>query len=121
VLVVDDEEDVRAALRDVLTDEGYPVTLAADGAEALAALADAGEPVGVVLLDLMMPNASGWAVLRGLPAARPAVIVVTALDPAYVRLPAGVVDRVVRKPFVVEEVLAAVREHADGPRRSVGR
>jgi two-component system response regulator MprA len=115
VLVVDDDEAVRAALAAALAADGYRAVLAADGFEALAVLADAEDPIGVVLLDLMMPNASGWRVLQGLPAersARPAVIVVTALDPAYVRLPVASVDSIVRKPFEVEELLAVVRYHA---------
>ena len=117
MLVVDDDAAVRAALEAVLAEEGYRVELAADGREALATLGGAGDPIGVVLLDLMMPNGSGWQVLQALVAGRPtrpAVIVVTALDPVHVRLPAAV-DRVLRKPFAVQEVLDAVRELAPGP------
>ena len=117
VLVAEDDEPTRAALAAVLADEGYGVAQAADGDEALAVLAGAGGSVGLVLLDLMMPNASGWKVLEGLPAgpARPAVVVVSALDPALVRLP-RTIGRFVRKPFAVEDLVEAVREHAGGPR-----
>ncbi|MFI4878433.1 MAG: response regulator, partial [Steroidobacterales bacterium] len=54
VLVVDDDQDIRNVLRDLLSDEGYQVSLASDGAEGLRLLASASEPL-VVLLDLMMP------------------------------------------------------------------
>jgi signal transduction histidine kinase/CheY-like chemotaxis protein len=62
ILVVDDEEPVRELLRDILEDEGVEVTLAADGAEALARF----EPgrFDAVLTDLGMPGMNGWELLR---------------------------------------------------------
>jgi CheY-like chemotaxis protein len=58
VLVVDDDPDLRAAISDLLEDEGYAVTSAADGREALAVLR-AGLRPAVILLDLSMPVMSG--------------------------------------------------------------
>jgi CheY-like chemotaxis protein len=119
VLVADDDEAVRAVLSTALQDEGFGVAVARDGSEALHAVRSAHDAVAVVLLDLMMPNASGWWFLEALGRAgvrRPRVVVVTALDPARVRLPVGV-DAVVRKPFVLDHVIAAVRTALAAARR----
>jgi DNA-binding response OmpR family regulator len=62
VLVVDDEEDIVALMRDFLEADGYRVLTAADGHEALASLDD--DHVDCVLLDIMMPGISGFDVLR---------------------------------------------------------
>jgi signal transduction histidine kinase/CheY-like chemotaxis protein len=62
ILVVDDEDPVRELLRDILEDEGVEVTLAANGAEALARF----EPgrFDAVLTDIGMPGMNGWELLR---------------------------------------------------------
>ena len=62
ILVVDDEEPVRELLCEILEDEGVEVTLAANGAEALARF----EPgkFDAVLTDLGMPGMNGWELLR---------------------------------------------------------
>ncbi|MBB5207478.1 sigma-54-dependent transcriptional regulator [Chiayiivirga flava] len=71
ILVVDDEPDIRSGVRDILEDEGYAVALAADAAEARAALAGAGVPFDAVLLDIWMPGTDGIALLREWVAAGP--------------------------------------------------
>ncbi len=58
ILVVDDDEDIRDALTDVLADAGYAVRAAAGGVEALELLAD-GELPALILLDLTMPGMDG--------------------------------------------------------------
>ena len=62
VLVIDDEEDVREALRDLLELHGYKVLAAPNGREALEILRREGQP-GFVLLDLIMPVMNGWEFL----------------------------------------------------------
>ncbi len=62
MLVVDDEEPVRALLCDILEDEGVEVTLAASGAEALERF-EVGK-FDAVLTDLGMPGMNGWELLR---------------------------------------------------------
>jgi len=59
VLVIEDDPDVRNALTELLTGEGYEVTPASDGGEALDVLR-AGLRPSVILLDLMMPKVDGW-------------------------------------------------------------
>lgn len=62
ILIVDDEPDIRALLKDVLGDEGYRVALAANAGEARERLAAA--PPDAVLLDIWMPGEDGLALLR---------------------------------------------------------
>src|SRR5215208_4497205 len=62
ILVVEDEAIIRAFLADGLTDAGYEVETAENGADALDRL-EAYAP-DVVLLDLLMPVMDGWAFLR---------------------------------------------------------
>jgi len=64
VLVVDDEGDIRALTRRVLTREGYDVDLARDGSEALKWLND--YDYDLVILDVMMPNLNGLEVVRNM-------------------------------------------------------
>jgi DNA-binding response OmpR family regulator len=62
ILVVDDEDGVVELMRDFLEVDGFSVRSARDGAEALATLAR--ERVDCVLLDIMMPGASGFEICR---------------------------------------------------------
>src|SRR6266496_3821880 len=62
ILVVDDDDDFREALSEVLTEAGYPVQQAENGEVALARVTD--EQPGIVLLDLKMPVLDGWGVME---------------------------------------------------------
>ena len=62
ILVVDDESDIRSTLKEVLTDEGHDVDVAADATQARAARARH-EP-DLVLLDIWMPDSDGITLLR---------------------------------------------------------
>src|SRR5690606_2328003 len=59
VLVVDDDEDIRLILAQILSLQGYDAPTAANGLDALSQLYDGVEPC-LILLDLMMPAMSGW-------------------------------------------------------------
>ncbi len=78
LLVVDDEKHQRESLQALLSDEGYTVTVAADGREALQKAAAARPEV--VLTDLKMPGLSGIDVVKALQEGPlpPKVILVTA-------------------------------------------
>ena len=62
VLVVDDEVDIRVLIQDILTDEGYSVTVAADAEEARKARAE--QKFDLILLDIWMPDTDGITLLR---------------------------------------------------------
>ena len=110
LLVVDDDFDVRDSLRRALGYAGYTVATAANGAEALTALAQA--PVDLVILDVLMPMLNGLdtcRALRGRGDVTP-VLVLTARDAIDDRvdgLEAGADDYLV-KPFALRELLARV-------------
>jgi CheY-like chemotaxis protein len=111
VLVVDDESDIREAVAEVLADEGYVVHGAGDGAEALRK-ARLVHPT-IVLLDLMMPGMNGWEFrqaqkhdpeIQDIP-----VIVLSALG----RVSGMDAAEFIQKPFDLEDLLSAIREHAE--------
>jgi two-component system response regulator MprA len=111
ILVVDDEPAVRASLERALRLEGYDIALAADGAEALAALEK--DDTDAVVLDVMMPRVDGLEVCRTMRRAgdRTPVLMLTARDAVSDRvagLDAGADDYVV-KPFALDELLARLR------------
>ncbi len=111
ILVADDEPEVRAAVEDGLSIEGYEVRGAPDGLAALSALVT-WQPDALVL-DVMMPVLDGLGVCRRLRAAgdRTPVLVLTALDSVSDRvdgLDAGADDYLV-KPFALDELVARVR------------
>jgi DNA-binding NtrC family response regulator len=62
VLVVDDEADIRALIDEILSEEGYEVTVAGDASEARAARGDG--KFDLVLLDIWMPDTDGISLLR---------------------------------------------------------
>jgi CheY-like chemotaxis protein len=112
VLVVEDEEDARASLAQILELEGFRVIGFSNGAEAMQYLAQAQQPC-VIVMDIRMPVMDGRqlrsALLRDPRLASIPVVVVTALEPADA---AGLsVLKVFRKPLDVEALLTVVREN----------
>ncbi|MDP3968236.1 MAG: response regulator transcription factor [Nocardioides sp.] len=111
VLVVDDDRAVRESLRRSLEFYGYTVSLAADGAEALAAIGRAAPDA--LVLDVMMPRLDGLETTRALRTAGNdlPILVLTARDSVGDRvegLDAGA-DDYLTKPFALEELLARLR------------
>ncbi len=111
VLIVDDDPDVRDALRRSLTFEGYDTRTAVDGLDALARVAE--EEPELIVLDVLMPRMDGLTAARRLRAegARTPILMLTARDTVGDRvtgLDAGADDYLV-KPFELDELLARVR------------
>jgi len=111
VLVVDDDKAVRESLRRSLEFNGYAVSLAADGAEALAGIG--GIAPDVVVMDVMMPRLDGIEATKSLRKAGNDVpiLVLTARDAVGDRvegLDAGA-DDYLTKPFALQELLARLR------------
>ena len=118
VLVVDDDDALRAALKELFETEGYKVALAANGRAALNRLSGGLRPC-VVLLDLMMPVMDGWDFreqqlrnpdLREIP-----VFILTAVgfSEATIRAQFGDI-RFVRKPPAHNDLLELVRTVSRG-------
>ncbi len=120
VLVVDDEESNRTALERIFQREGWSVSLAADGREALDKLrADRlrGEEPGVLLTDVKMPGMSGLDLLRAAKQVAPEVqvILMTAygtVEAAVEAMKEGAYD-FVTKPLKRAEVVASIQKGLD--------
>jgi two-component system KDP operon response regulator KdpE len=110
VLVVDDEPGIRQALAINLRARGYEVTVAADGASALAVAAS--HVPDVIVLDLGLPDIDGTAVILGIRGWSAAPIIVLSARAAQsdkvAALDAGA-DDYVSKPFGMDELLARLR------------
>lgn len=119
VLVVDDDKNVRDLICGELTDKGYGTAAAGNGKEALSYLRSSGRRPGLILLDLMMPEMTGWEfrkaqqddpALSGIP-----VAIITGLDVPEDRLQAiGAVD-VLCKPSRVEPLVSLVSRFCGAP------
>jgi DNA-binding NtrC family response regulator len=114
VLVVDDEDGVRASFRVILEDE-YTVLEADNGARALEVLQ--AREVDVVMLDQRMPGEPGIEVLSRIKAVDPAVVVVIATAVREVRTAVEALKRgaydYITKPFDVEDIELLVRRALD--------
>ncbi|MCU0522727.1 MAG: response regulator transcription factor [Anaerolineae bacterium] len=111
VLVVDDDERLLKMLKRTLTYEGFDVTTAADGQEALTRIGE--QPADVIILDWMMPKLDGIGVLEALGHQRDQtpVLMLTARDAVQYRvegLERGADDYLI-KPFEPIELVARVR------------
>jgi PAS domain S-box-containing protein len=114
VLVVEDNRDTSALLRDLLEAEGYQVESVATG-EALFETLELAPDVDLLVLDLMLPGMSGYEVIEGLRAearfARIPILVLSALGSpsARVRGLKDGADDYMAKPFLPEELVARAR------------
>ncbi len=110
VLVIDDEPQIRRALRINLSARGYKVTTAATGAGGLRAAAK--QHPDVVILDIGLPDMSGIEVLTGLRGWMTAPVIVLSarneVSDTVEALDAGA-DDYLTKPFAMEEFLARLR------------
>jgi CheY-like chemotaxis protein len=68
ILIVDDDDDFREVVVDLLTEEGFVTATASNGSQALRMLRRQGFRACLVLLDVVMPVMDGWEVLRRLSA-----------------------------------------------------
>ena len=111
ILVVEDNDDVAFGLRTALENEGFDVSIAADGASGLAQATRDG--VDLVILDLMLPKMDGYRVLRSLRESGidAPVLVLTAKGEEANKVQAFSIggDDYVTKPFGVLELIARVR------------
>jgi CheY-like chemotaxis protein len=112
VLIVEDDEDLREMMAQLLTLEGFQAATVANGREALEYLHEAGKP-DVILLDLMMPVMDGWEFRRQQqadPSIAPVpVIVLSALDQNR----AATLDATafLKKPLDFDRLLSLVRAY----------
>ena len=113
ILVVEDEQHLAFGIKFNLEAEGYAVTVAGDGPAALELLAKSAPPIDLVVLDLMLPGMSGYAVcetIRGGGATLPVVMLTarTLVEDRIRGFDAGA-DVYLQKPFDLEELLSVIR------------
>jgi DNA-binding response OmpR family regulator len=114
ILIADDEPNIVASLEFLMEQAGYEVRTAADGNEALAAVASFAPDL--VLLDVMMPGRSGYEVcerIKGDPATRGIRVLMLSAKGRDVEVAKGLdlgADAYVTKPFSTRDLAAKVRE-----------
>jgi two-component system nitrogen regulation response regulator NtrX len=109
ILIIDDEQDIRAALRGIFEDEGWQVTEAANGSEGLATALDG--DFDLVFLDIWMPGMDGMAVLTSLreKGVDTPVIMISGhgnIETAVAALKNGAFD-FIEKPLSLQNILVA--------------
>ena len=109
ILIVDDDEPTQRLLRAIMRRQDLDVIVAGSGAEAIRILGE--KRFDVVLLDLMMPNVTGTDVLEFLATLerKPPVILCSASKSLGGPFDAVLVKAVIRKPFDIDDLVAAVR------------
>jgi two-component system cell cycle response regulator DivK len=114
IVVIEDHEDNRAILRDLLTSAGYDILEAGDGREGIALVA--AERPDLVLMDIQLPVMDGYAATRAIKgdselASIPIVAVTSfALNGDASKAQAAGCDAYIAKPYRPRELLAKVRE-----------
>ncbi|WP_420453543.1 response regulator [Ilumatobacter sp.] len=110
LLFIEDDDAIRLALSLALEDEGYSVREAPNGAEGLASFER--QPVDLILLDLRLPDMSGFEVCRSLRAKSIVPIIIITAQTDTVDMVAGLeagADDYVTKPVVPKELAARIR------------
>ena len=110
VLVVEDDVEQREMMCEALELSGYPVVAAKDGKDALNKVSGI-ENLGLVILDLLMPELNGWDFVEQLRkrsgfATVPIIVYSSASGPAP-----ATVARMLKKPFPLNRLLTTVREY----------
>ncbi len=122
ILIVEDDEDIRAHLTFILERKGYRVTGATNGEEALRHLRDGAGRTCVILLDLMMPVMNGWEfrdaqrsdpLLADIP-----VVVLTGRGLNRDEEDSLGASDYLLKPFVLDHLLALIGRYCCTPRPS---
>ncbi|MCC6455753.1 MAG: response regulator [Caldilineaceae bacterium] len=119
ILLIDDEEFIRTAIKFVLTAEGYKVLEARDGQEGVELFTQQPDAIDLVLSDLIMPRLNGLEMLQILKYIRPQVkqiLVTGALVDTKAWYEQGIYDWLA-KPFQIEQLLSKVAAALATPQR----
>lgn len=123
VLVIDDDADIRESIGALLEAAGHRFDTACDGLDGLHRLQQGGRAPCVVLLDLMMPRMSGFALRAAMKAdpnlAKIPVVVVTGAGPLAERRAAELEAEILTKPVPASVLLAAIRRYCRATDRPV--
>lgn len=110
IMVLDDDQQIRQSLLKLLRVEGYEVVLAEDGSEALDKLER--QKVDLLLLDLNLPNKSGWDVFERVTSTNPLlpIIIITGREKQSELAVAAGVGALMQKPLDVPVLLRTISE-----------
>jgi CheY-like chemotaxis protein len=118
ILLVEDEPALRDLVRQVLSDDGYSVLVAGDGAEALRIAASHAGPIDLLVTDIEMPGMTGPRVAEAVVRARPAirVLYVSGYSDEAVQCDrlVGPARAFLSKPFGLDQLTRAIRELVEG-------
>jgi len=112
VLIIEDEKNIRDILEEMLSTEGYEVTCAATGKEGIELFKK--KRFDLVITDLGIPQMSGWDVADQIKSINPSTPVILStgwglkFDPVKMKSPN--VDRIIKKPFNLEQVLEVISD-----------
>ena len=112
VLLVEDEVSIAGLVRQLLTVEGIEVRTAANGRQALAALAD--KPARLILLDMRMPVMNGWefaAAYRESPPPHAPIVVMSAGRDVARKAADVAAAAFIAKPFDLDELVRLVKRY----------
>ncbi len=111
VLIVDDDDDIRTFLKELLEEEGYAVATAGNGLEAVEFTRRSTQSPSCVLLDLMMPVMDGWDVMDAWhkEGRLPGMTVVIFTAAVNAKGPPGA-HRYLRKPADSTQLLNTIKE-----------
>jgi CheY-like chemotaxis protein len=113
ILVADDEQAVLEMVSLTLSEQGYRVITATNGAEAIAKMESSGAPVRLALLDTDMPVMNGPQTISALHAYAPNLPVVL-MSGEITSIPGQRNVSTLAKPFQLQELLSAVANHLNG-------
>lgn len=117
ILVVDDEESMKALLSAVFKEKGYTVITASDGEEALEVYKQRHEDIDIVLTDMGLPKLGGEDVVKGIKKINKDARIIVASGYFERELKSGLVKSgvkdFVQKPYLPDEILQIVREVLD--------
>jgi len=117
ILIVDDEESIRAINKRILEKAGYKVLLASDGAEALMVFTQRREEIDVIITDIMMPVMDGNTLARVLMKTAPSLKLITCSGLDNTKLSSPPFSNPLaslKKPVSQRILLQAIRHSIDG-------
>lgn len=112
ILIADDDDNISHLIADSLNDEGFETQIVSDGITAMAAATE--NDYDLILLDIMMPGADGLEVCRKLRDSVACPILFVTAKGRTIDTVLGLeigADDYIKKPFVVEELVAKVKAH----------
>ncbi|MHB9027386.1 MAG: CHASE4 domain-containing protein [Candidatus Latescibacterota bacterium] len=123
ILVVDDEDMIRVLAEKVLREKGYTVLLAHDGETGVTVFANSPNDIDLVILDLIMPRMTGYAVFEEIRRMRPDVPVILSSGYSEQEIDEHLFSRtngLLPKPYNIQEFLKKVRDVLDHGNRNRG-